>query len=201
MNFLSYTVVFSFLFFGCSSDDNDDSRLQAVSGIQGQEAAERQVAEENRNWASKAERMENELVARFDFNEALVGNYLGEIELQGYKSFVELTIQHHYVPPFEDDRVRSLEEIAYDLEQISLSLLFKHYTSPGPTVAVVCRIHAVRPDRKNLKLQLAAENCPNFYQLNILPSSDEDKSIFQLSGFMIPGATPGRIELKLTRML
>ncbi len=201
------------------SCDKDDSRLEEVSGIQGQKNAEKQIEEENKNLALKAEKMELELKKRANFYQSLIGDYLGTVIILGQKSFIELSIQQNYMPA-PTDRVRTLEEISYDLSQISLSVLFKHYSPNSNIVAVTCQMDLVRPDINTGKLILASDDCPNFYQLGVsenpepqIDSSDEQEdyalTIYSsadqptvpfLKGYVNPGSTPGRFELILKRI-
>jgi len=53
-----------------SSCGKDDKRLEEVSGIQGRAAAEKQIEEENRNLATKAQAMEGELKSRTEYYKA-----------------------------------------------------------------------------------------------------------------------------------
>lgn len=195
----------------------DEKTLEEVSGVQGQEAAKKQIEEENRNLAVKAELMESELKQRVDFYLALVGDYEGEINLLGNKSKIELSIQPDTMP-LPTTRIRTLEEITNDLNQVSVSILLKHYASGSKIVSVSCRINKIKPNINSGSLSLSSEDCPNFYQLYVSENLDNnidievdaqnysweiynstEKSFPYLRGMINPGATPGTYEFVLKR--
>ncbi len=210
-------LLITLLFISC---DKDDSRLEEVSGIQGQKNAEKQIEEENKNLAIKAKRMESELQKRTNYYQSLIGDYLGEIIIEGQKSFIELSIQQNYMPA-PTDRIRTLEEISYDLNQISLSVLFKHYAPNSKIVTTTCQMDLVKPDIKTGKLILASNDCSNFYQLGVSENSEpqnvnghehedyaqviyssiEQPAVPFLKGYVTPGATPGKFGFILKRII
>lgn len=203
------------------SCDKDDSRLEEVSGIQGQKNAEKQIEEENKNQMFKASQMEIDLKSRINFYRAIIGEYKGELEVQGQKSLVEIAIIEGYLPATLSERTRSLEEINYDLNHISLSVQIKRYTSNTNVVIVSCQMDFIKPDMHFGRLSLGTKECRDFYQLNIsedLTTTNADaleeqksyaKSIYLgqvkesiplLKGHINPGATPGKFKLLLRRV-
>jgi hypothetical protein len=200
-----------------ASCGNDDKRLEEVSGIQGQEAAERQIEEQNRNQAVKANEMEQELKLRKVYYNALIGDYEGETEIQGVKSIFTLSVQQNNVPA-PSNRVRTLEEIANDLNQLSLSILIKHGAVGSEAVPTNCKIIGVKPDINKGMLSLASQECPNFYQIFISREAqdagnsevgaqtysqeiylEEEQPIPFLKGFINPGSTLRKIPFLLKR--
>lgn len=217
MNCLKLTVLLAFIL-SLSSCGNDDKRLEEVAGIQGQESAERQVEEENRNLAVKAKAMEADLVKRTNYYMSLEGDFQGEIDILSQKGMIELNILVNNRPAPTDRETRTLEEITNDLNKISLSVLIKHYAPNSRVVVLSCQMYEVRPDIKQGVLSLAKEGCPNFYHLSIsktgeTPTDPEPEVatysqevytspelIPYLKGHIDPGATPGKFPLLLKRI-
>lgn len=202
-----------------SCGGNDDKRLEEVSGIQGRKAAEKQIEEENRNLAAKAEVRENDLRLRTNFYKAFVGKYVGEITVLGVKSIIELKIQQPYVPA-QVTYVRSLDQIEADISKVSLNFLFKHY-APNSDRSTPCEILDTRPDIKTGAIVMASSACKNFYQLYLAPdltSPDDidvasrvyaqeiyeneldDKTVSFIKGIITLGSTPGEFEVVLKRV-
>lgn len=202
-----------------SCGGNDDKRLEEVSGIQGQKAAEKQIEEENRNLAAKAEVRENDLRLRTDFYKAFVGTYIGEIKVLGIKSIIELKVQQSYIPS-QVTYVRSLDQIESDISKVSLNFLFKHY-APNSDRSTPCQILDARPDTKTGAIALSSGECRNFYQLylaqdltspddikvasrvyaqEIYETESDDKAVSFIKGIINLGSTPGEFEIILKRV-
>lgn len=213
--FLINLQILCFLFFltGCGDTSDGDKRLEEISGIQGQEAAERQVAEENKNLAQKAEFMEKDLLKRVKINDALSGDYRATLVVKEQRVNIEMSIQPNFIPA-TTKRIRTLEEITLDLAQVSLDILIKRYPDGSDVIYdQPCAFDSIMPDINESRLLISDSSCSSFYQLNfkhheLNPLEFSDKileytgnlKIHQLSGFVNVGASPGKFEIIFKRI-
>jgi hypothetical protein len=145
---------------GCQERD-----LDGVSTKAGLEA-QQQIAADNANRTQKAKGMESDLETRHRFYQATRGVYEGVFQTESGEFNIRLTLVPS-LPPFDSDRVRTLEEIASDLSNLHFNVQVVQWNPASKLSAVGCRIENVHPDLRNGQIEIAAESCPNFYLLKL----------------------------------
>ncbi|MBU6374356.1 MAG: hypothetical protein KGQ59_00005, partial [Bdellovibrionales bacterium] len=119
------------------------------------------------------------LEQRHRFYQALKGKYEGSFQSEIGEINFRITFSPS-LPPYRTDRVRQLEEISSDLNNLYLNIQVIQWNPSASTSAVGCRISQVRPDLMNGEITIAAESCPNLYRFKIAEasnSSTEDVAI------------------------
>lgn len=174
---------------GCQGDE----RLSEVSTVQ----TEAQLQAENENLAKKSKIMEEDLSRRHRFYQALKGKYEGSFQSGIGQINFRITFSPS-LPPYRTDRVRQLDEISSDLNNLFLNIQVVQWnptpTPEGDIAAVGCRVSQVKPDLMNGEITIASESCPNLYRLKISEtgSTPEDDGLQARS--MAQLITEGKIE-------
>ncbi len=143
---------------GCQGDE----RLSEVSAVQ----TEAQIKAENENLFKKSRSMEEDLEKRHRFYQALKGKYEGSFQSEIGEINFRITFSPS-LPPYKTDRVRQLEEIASDLNNLYLNVQVIQWNPSSSTSAVGCRVSQIRPDIMNGEITIASESCSNLYRLRI----------------------------------
>ncbi len=156
-------VVLTTLFAGCGQGDD---RLVEKARIEGQAGAESALSAENENLASKARAMEADLARLHRFYQAVKGTFEGTLttEAGDYKIKIILTPS---LPPYITDRVRQLDEIVSDLNNLHLKVQVVQWHPSNALSAVGCRVENIKADTINGEVVIASENCSNLYALTI----------------------------------
>lgn len=149
---------------GCSDQGNE--RLSEKATIEGKASSEAQIQTENQNRQQKASEMEADLVVRHRFYQAARGTYEGDLETEQGAFKVKLTLIPS-LPPYAVSRTRQLDEITADLNNLYFNVQVVQWNPANRLSAVGCRIAHVRPDIVSGEINIASENCPNFYSLKI----------------------------------
>lgn len=154
-------------FVSCSKDDD---RMKKKAAIEGESSSQSQVRVENANQSAKAEQMEKDLKRRHRFYQAVKGIYEGTISTDFGTFSIRLTLTPS-LAPMNHNRVRQLEEIAADLNNLSINAQVLQWDPRNEATAIGCRISGVRPDIEKGTLALSTEGCPNLYQVSITERS------------------------------
>lgn len=147
---------------GCQGDE----RLSEVSAVQ----SEAQLQKENANLARKSGLMESDLKNRHRFYQALKGKFEGSFQSEIGEVKFRITLSPS-LPPYQTDRVRQLEEVTSDLNNLYLNIQVVQWNPSAPTSAVGCRVSQVRPDLMNGEITISSESCSNLYRLKIAESN------------------------------
>lgn len=166
MNPLLVITILSLALVGCG---NGNKRLKEKTRIEGDTL--RDV--ENKNLAEKAERMEKDLTRRHRFYQAIKGTYEGTISTSIGNFNVRVTLTPS-LPPVRIDRVRQLEEISSDLNNLMLNTQVVQWDPNSTNSAVGCRVSNVRPNIETGELTISHESCPNLYQMKIADRGSND---------------------------
>ncbi len=161
-------ILLSFSVISCSKGDE---RLKEKARIEGDTL--RDV--ENNNLALKAEIMEKDLARRHLFYQAIKGNYEGTIKTNVGTFNIRITLTPS-LPPIRVNRVRQLEEISSDLNNLMLNTQVVQWDSNSSISAVGCRVSNIRPDVEKGALAISHESCPNLYLIKIADRGDSISS-------------------------
>ncbi len=161
--------------------------LVAKARAEGKAAAEAEIMSQNANQKEKAAAMEADLATRQLFYQAIAGTYEGKLKTPTAEFEVRLILAAS-LPPYLNPRVRQLDEITSDLNNLSLKAQIVQWNKANSMTAVGCRIENIRPDLSRGVFTIASESCPNTYLLRV-----SDEKILQ--GFQAAGAKPTVAEI------
>ena len=154
------------LLLSCSKGGDD--RLAEQADIQARE----QYQAQNENQRMWAEKMEDDLNKRKRFIEAIEGEFFGQVDVQG----ISFDISSRFVssiPINFPSRVRTLDEINFELQNLNLNLFVKLENPRVPNSAVTCVVEGYRPDVSKGIVNLITESCKNSFHLSIAESFND----------------------------
>lgn len=155
-----------FIFYSLVACSKNDDRLKEKASLESESATKSQLSVENENLARKVEKMEQDLVKRHRFYQAVKGSYEGEIRTNLGTFNIRITLTPS-LAPIPVNRVRQLEEIASDLNNLSLNAQVIQWDPNNTNSAVGCRMSGIRPDIVKGELAISTESCPNLYLVKI----------------------------------
>ena len=158
-------LLLPFLLVSCGKKDSKDL----------EEKTHRELVVANENLDRRATFVEADLSRKQLFYMALEGTYEGSF-MAGEKEFKTRLTFIPSLPPYESNRVRTLEEVTADLNNLSFAIQSTHWNSKGTAVAAGCIFGQVKPDYDNGQVVAASENCANIYKINIYDSSNISNS-------------------------
>lgn len=191
MNQKLVTIAATFTFLTLSGCGQGNERLEEKARIEGRVSSEAGIQAENQNLAARSGAMEEDLAQRHRFYQAVEGTYEGELQTEQGMFRIRLTM----VPslyPYNQERVRQLEEVTADFNNLYFNAQVVQWNSTNPLSAVGCRVTGVRPDLINGEITIASESCPNFYSLRISDqvygASDAGPSSSEIAAQVATGA-------------
>lgn len=148
---------------GCGQGNE---RLAEKASIEGKAQLQAQYEVQ----AQKSQEMEEDLTARHRFYQAVRGIYEGTMtnELGEVRVKIQLVPS---LPPYAANRVRQLEEISYDLNNLYFNAQVILWNPADPLSAVGCRVEQIRPDLESGQINIASQACSNVYTLRISAGS------------------------------
>ena len=157
------------LLLSCSKGGDD--RLAEQADIQARE----QYQAPNENQKMWAEKMEEDLNKRKRFIQAIEGDFFGEVDVQN----ISFDINARFVssiPIAFPSRVRTLDEINFELQNLNLNLFVKLENPRVPNSAVTCVVEGYRPDVNKGVINIITESCKNSFHLSISDSTLDVRS-------------------------
>ena len=157
------------LLLSCSKGGDD--RLAEQADIQARE----QYQAQNENQKMWAEKMEEDLNKRKRFIQAIEGDFFGEVDVQN----ISFDINARFVssiPIAFPSRVRTLDEINFELQNLNLNLFVKLENPRVPNSAVTCVVEGYRPDVNKGGINIITESCKNSFHLSISDSTLDVRS-------------------------
>lgn len=157
---------------GASAEENlkvqieNQTKLVEQARQQGKAQAEEQLSIENGNLTAKAKKMEADLAKRQIFYQALAGTYEGQLSTEQGNFNIRITLISS-LPPYVVDRVRQLDEITQDINNLYLNAQIVQWSSENQLSSVGCRVTQIRPDMINGTISIASPECANIYLLTI----------------------------------
>lgn len=155
-----FLVLMTSIFISCSKSGDDALVKQA--DIQAQEG----IRAQNQNQREWSDRMESDLNVRKKFIEAIEGNFYGEIKLLDINFLMNVQIIPS-IPVEYPNRVRTFEEINFELQNLNLNIHIKLENPRVNNSAVSCVVTNYRPDVKNGLMTIISETCKNIFQFNL----------------------------------
>lgn len=156
-------IMMSLSLFACSKNDD---RMKEKAAIESESSTASQLRVENENLANKAEKMEKDLAKKNRFYQALKGTYEGTMttNLGTTKVSIDFSPSKSIFPV---TRVRQLEEIASDLNELFLTAHVVQSDPNNPNAAVGCAGIKVVDDIPKGELTISSATCPNLYKIKV----------------------------------
>ena len=179
---------------GCEADK---SGLSERATIEGRANSEASIQAENSNLAWNSRNMEDDLTLRHQFYQSVKGTFEGDLETtQGhYKIRITLVPSLH---PVETHRVRQLEEVTSDLNNLYLNAQIVQWNPANPMSAVGCRVGSIRADITHGEITIASESCTNLYSLRIVERNLEQ--VDSLTGEVQPSTNAAVYHFTVNRV-
>ena len=157
---LFFLLAVTFLVGACGQNNE---RLKEKSQME----RESQLRVENEGLSKKAEAMETDLTRRHRFYQAVKGVYEGSISTNLGTFNIRLTLSPS-LPPVRTTRIRQLEEIASDLNGLTLNTQVVQWDPNNSNASVGCPGTAVKPDIEKGEIIIpSSELCKNLYIIKI----------------------------------
>ena len=140
-----------------------DERLKEKTKLE----SESQLSVENNNLAQKAQAMEKDLARRHRFYQAVKGIYEGTIttDIGTFNIRISLTPS---LAPLYINRVRQLDEIASDLNGLTLNTQVVQWDPNNSSASVGCPGTAVKPDIEKGEIVIpSSDACKNLYIIKV----------------------------------
>ncbi|MGK5087365.1 hypothetical protein WDW86_07385 [Bdellovibrionota bacterium FG-2] len=164
---------------GCDASKSND-KIKEISNLQSQQ----QVDAENGYLTKRAAEMEADLTRRYRFYQAVTGTFEGRFQQQMSSDSsqeidpeinVRFTVALN-LPPYQSARLRTLEEITEDLNNLYLNVQVVQWSTSRPLV-FGCSFEKVRPDLVSGRLDLVASNCASVYSLQVAAASNSSAAL------------------------
>lgn len=190
-----YSATGILLIFCITACEQPNDRIKEIAGVEGQAQAQAQVRAENENLTRLAQEMEKDLSLRHRFYQAIKGIYEGTIASEETTYRIRVTLVPTVVP-YLFERIRRLDEIVYDLNNLNMNAQVVLWNQAELRSAVGCQSQAIRADLKTGEFAVASEGCPNFYMFYLASPNHEDlqKSI-NIASAIRSGQTTEVLEL------
>ena len=164
---LTFLLLANGLLSGCAQQDENKYKEKA----QIEENAKTKADLDSLN--ARAKDMETDLRKRFRFYKGISYKFLGTFEINGNVYRLKMT----FSPTFfvtETERVRTLEEIQEDLNNLYLSAQVVLWDEESVLGTSGCTFERVRPDLKTGKMNLISADCP--LQLSLILTTPNSNS-------------------------
>lgn len=178
LNRIKFMFAVIFLMSACAQRDQDNKRLEEVADIQAQQDAKAQQEALNK----KSIMMEKDLQRRYRFYSSVAYKYEGQIKIDG-TDYGILFQSQPTIPLYNGDRIRTVEEVSEDLNNLGLNASFKFWNIKKPESTTGCQFPSTKAFYENGSFQLRNEttcgNIFNVYLSNSLVTSKELPEVFQ----------------------
>lgn len=158
MQRLLMTFLALLIFYSCSK--GGDERLAEQENIRSQE----QIRAQNENQREWARSMEKDLNERKYFIKALEGSFRGELDMENADFAVKAQFTSS-IPIEFSDRVRTLDEINYELANLAININIKLENPRVANSAVSCIVENYKPDLNKGSIYIISEACKNVFKL------------------------------------
>jgi hypothetical protein len=164
-------LIITFSFLSCVKNTNNDPVKE-----QADTQSRSQMEAENNNQRLWAQKMEDDLNEVKKFLQGVSGSFLGHVEIENIDFLIKLELISN-MPIIFSDRVRTLDEITYELSNIALNINVKLENPRVSNSAVSCIVENYKPDTVKGIVQILSQSCKNIFKLYLSngndPSSDD----------------------------
>jgi hypothetical protein len=145
---------------GCQ--DKDMSSISETAGLQ----AQKQIELENQNRGIRVLEMESDLSNRHRFFQGVKGVYEGTFQTEAGTRNIRVTLDPS-VPPYQVNRIRTIEEVSYDLTNLHLNVQITQWDPAHRLSGVGCPPMEVHPDLRTGGISIVSSQCTTVYMLSL----------------------------------
>lgn len=173
---------------GCAQPDGN-SRLR--------EKAEIEAESDQGQLDQKATEMENRLARQQRFFQGVAGTFIGQWKSEDSKVFEVRFVITPSLPAYTGDRIRSMDEITYDLTNLTLSI--EESTTwrlkKGDDFSTGCNYALLKPRTDSGFIQASDQECPVTFVLSVgAASASKSGSVSELRENVSKKLLDGEIE-------
>jgi hypothetical protein len=178
------------LFTGC---EKSEDKIKQLTDTQSQIQSANQVTAEKQYLEQKAKLMEDDLIKRQRFYQAVAGTYEGTVVVNNANFSIRMTIVPslpRYVP---DGRVRTPEEVAAELSNLYLNVQVVQWNPQDTRGSYGCLVQQVRPDIVRGRIDVVSSSCLNLYSIRPGREGASVSSVREAAAFALD-LVDGRVE-------
>ena len=165
---IAFFLAATALWGGCAQQDVNKFKEKA----QAEENAKTEAGQDAVN--AKAKAMEADLQRRHRFYQSLSGSYAGTFtHSSGMKFTTRLKLIPSLPPYVPTDRIRTLEEISADINNLYFNVQILHWSPGNSASATGCVFQEIRGNLEKGRVEAIRAECPNVYSVRII---DPEKS-------------------------
>jgi hypothetical protein len=153
-------ILFTFIILCISAcSKGGDDRLAEQEKIRSKE----QINALNKNQKEWANKMEKDLNQRKYFIKAIGGTFKGEVAVEDLYFAIKTELSPS-IPIMFSDRVRTLDEINYEFENLGINISVKIENPRVPNSAVSCTVEGYKPNIEKGLINIISESCKNIFK-------------------------------------
>ncbi|MFN8945803.1 MAG: hypothetical protein ACK5WZ_14395 [Pseudobdellovibrionaceae bacterium] len=156
----------AFMLVNCQqpSQSEQDAKRKELANLEAEEQAKEQTKAEQQAKNEQSLKLEKDLQRRYRFYAAVSNEYTGQIKING----TEYGISHKSLPTiplYIDERIRTLEEVQADLNDLGLDSSIRFWNVKNPQAATGCQFSDIKAFYANGAYKLQSENCGNIFNV------------------------------------
>lgn len=175
---IAVLFLFAAVISACAEKDQGDDRLKEKAEIEGEASAKKQKEAEKAYLESRSREMEQDLLLKEKFFRAVTGTYVGSFKTEVGELQVKLKLIPS-LPIFKTGRVRSLEEIVFELNNLHFNVQVVHWNASNNLSASGCVFSGIKPNLENGQINIAADNCLNVYWVSVAEKAFTSEQILK----------------------
>ncbi|MES2965300.1 MAG: hypothetical protein V4760_15545 [Bdellovibrionota bacterium] len=168
---------------GCA--EQSEQKYKDKAALEAKAGAEGETAETNR----RAQQMEADLARIQNFFEAVKGTFEGTMQTPSGSRFrVRFTISPT-IQRYEGTRIRTPDEIAFEINNVSLDVLENTTTISDSSISFGCQYKSLRPTVDSGSFRLS-NDCPRSFAVTLVPAGAglQSAQALEASGKMMASA-------------
>lgn len=163
------------------SQSEQEERRKEQAGVDAQEQAKADQEQQN----AQSLKLEGDLKRRYRFYAAMSGEYVGQFKLKDKDNKdIEIAVSltsNPRIPLYTGERIRTVEEVQSDLQELGFQSTFKFWNVKNPEAATGCLFSNIKAFHENgAVIFQSPSECPNVFQLSILSKVLSSKEISEV---------------------
>lgn len=155
---------------GACGPKQGNDRLTEKAKLEGKAGFEGQIEYQNQ----RSKEVERDLERKYALYSSLEGSYEGVLTTERGEFQIRLSMVPN-LSKLKMNRQRTVEEIIYDLNTLSMNTQIIQWRPNSPNSAIGCMVNLVRPDFSRLSLSIASESCPSFYKFDLTLENEQQQ--------------------------
>lgn len=174
----------SFVIASCQqpSQSEQDARRKDQANLE----AEEQAKAEQKKLNEQSLKLERDLQRRYRFYAAVSYEYTGQIKINGTTYGISHTSQPT-IPLYIGDRIRTVEEVQADLNNLGLDSSIRFWDIKKPQAATGCQFSNIKAFYENGAYKLQSEACGNIFNIFISGKILDPKDLGQMASGTVEG--------------